>query len=88
MPDRIREGYSLNPETIDSLAQRGVTLIITVDCGITNLDEVTHASSLGLDVVITDHHECKEHLPDACAIVNPHQPDCPYPFQELAGVWR
>ena len=86
VPDRIREGYSLNPETIDSLAQRGVTLIITVDCGITNLDEVAHASSLGLDVVITDHHECKEHLPDACAIVNPHQPDCPYPFQELAGV--
>lgn len=41
---------------------------------------------VGLDVVITDHHECKEHLPDACAIVNPHQPDCPYPFQELAGV--
>ena len=86
VPDRIREGYSLNPETIDSLAQRGVTLIITVDCGITNLDEVTHASALGLDVVITDHHECKEILPDACAIVNPHQPGCPYPFQELAGV--
>ena len=86
VPDRIREGYSLNPETIDSLAQRGVTLIITVDCGITNLDEVTHASALGLDVVITDHHECKEILPDACAIVNPHQPDCSYPFQELAGV--
>ena len=86
VPDRIREGYSLNPETIDSLAQRGVTLIITVDCGITNLDEVAHASALGLDVVITDHHECKEILPGACAIVNPHQPDCPYPFQELAGV--
>ena len=86
VPDRIREGYSLNPDTIALLAQRGVSLIITVDCGITNVEEVAQASALGLDVVITDHHECKEQLPNACAIVNPHQPGCPYPFQELAGV--
>lgn len=86
VPDRIREGYSLNSNTIAALADQGVTLIITVDCGITNLEEVDLARTLGLDVVITDHHECKEQLPAACAIVNPHQPGCSYPFQELAGV--
>lgn len=86
VPDRIREGYSLNCATIAELAEQGITLIITVDCGITNLEEIAFARSLGVDVIVTDHHECKPELPAACAIVNPHQPDCPYPFTALAGV--
>ena len=86
VPDRLSEGYSLNPAAVQALHGQGVTLIVTVDCGITNDQEVAFARSLGLDVVVTDHHECKETLPDAVAVVNPHRPDCPYPFKELAGV--
>lgn len=86
VPDRIREGYSLNCTTVAALAEQGITLIITVDCGITNMEEIDCAKQLGIDVVITDHHECKAQLPHACAVVNPHQPDCPYPFDALAGV--
>ena len=59
--------------------------MITVDCGITGNDEVAFAASIGLDVVVTDHHECKETLPQAAAVVDPHRPDCPYPFKHLAG---
>lgn len=86
VPDRIREGYSLNCGTLSALAEQGVTLVITVDCGITNLEEIAFAGTLGMDVIVTDHHECKPELPAACAIVNPHQPGCPYPFTALAGV--
>ncbi|MBO5918383.1 MAG: single-stranded-DNA-specific exonuclease RecJ [Oscillospiraceae bacterium] len=86
IPDRLEEGYGLNREAIASLAARGVRLIVTVDCGITAVDEVNYARSLGVDVVITDHHECKEELPPAAAVVDPHRPDCPYPFKGLAGV--
>lgn len=60
--------------------------MITVDCGITGNEEVDFAASIGLDVVITDHHECKEELPRALAVVDPHRSDCPYPFKHLAGV--
>lgn len=86
VPERLREGYSLNCATVGALAKQQVSLIITVDCGITNLEEIAYAGELGIDVVVTDHHECKPELPAACAIVNPHQPDCPYPFPALAGV--
>ncbi len=86
IPDRLEEGYGLNREAITALAQRGVTLIVTVDCGITAVDEVAWAKELGVDVVVTDHHECKAMLPDAAAVVDPHRPDCPYPFKGLAGV--
>lgn len=86
IPDRLEEGYGLNTEAIASLAARGVTLIVTVDCGITAVDEVARATELGVDVVITDHHECKNILPHAAAVVDPHRPDCPYPFKGLAGV--
>ena len=86
IPDRLEEGYGLNQDAIAALAARGVTLIITVDCGITAVDEVARAGELGVDVVITDHHECKNVLPDAVAVVDPHRPDCPYPFKGLAGV--
>lgn len=86
IPDRMEEGYGLNREAVSALAREGVTLIITVDCGITAMDEVVWAGSLGVDVVVTDHHECKSVLPPARAVVDPHRPDCPYPFKGLAGV--
>ena len=72
--------------TPSSPAQPGATLMITVDCGITGNEEVAFAASLGMDVVVTDHHECKSELPAAAAVVDPHRPDCPYPFKHLAGV--
>ncbi len=86
IPDRLEEGYGLNEEAVLHLAHQGVTLIITVDCGITAAREVEFARELGIDVVITDHHECKQAIPEAAAVVDPHRPDCPYPFKGLAGV--
>ena len=86
IPDRLEEGYGLNLEAIQTLAAQGVTLIVTVDCGITAVEEVNFARSLGVDVVVTDHHECKDPLPAAAAVVDPHRSDCPYPFKGLAGV--
>ena len=86
IPRRIEEGYGLSKEAIRALRDQGATLMITVDCGITGNEEVDYAASIGLDVVVTDHHECKEELPAACAVVDPHRPDCPYPFKHLAGV--
>ena len=86
IPDRTEEGYGLNGGAVKRLAEQGVTLIITVDCGITAVDEVEFARSLGVDVVVTDHHHCKDVLPAARAVVDPRRPDCAYPFPELAGV--
>lgn len=87
IPDRIEEGYGLNMAAIGRIAERGATLIITVDCGITAVEEAACAKSLGMDMIITDHHECgAAALPDACAVVDPKRPDCPYPNKELAGV--
>ncbi|MBO5939475.1 MAG: single-stranded-DNA-specific exonuclease RecJ [Clostridia bacterium] len=86
IPKREGEGYGVSCAAIDALASEGTTLIITVDTGITANDEVLYAKELGVDFVITDHHECRTELPQACAVVNPHRPDCPYPFKELAGV--
>ena len=86
IPGRLEEGYGLNREAVTALAQQGIKLIITVDCGITAVDEVIYAKELGIDVVITDHHACKEELPPAEAVVDPHRPDCFYPFKGLAGV--
>lgn len=80
------EGYGLNNAAIDSLREKGVSLIITVDCGITAVDEVKHASEIGVDIVITDHHECGSRLPEAYAVVNAKRPDDSYPFKDLAGV--
>lgn len=85
IPRRIEDGYGLGKDAILTLHQRGVKLLITVDCGITGVEEVDYANSLGMDVVITDHHECKEVLPAACAVVDPHRSDCGYPFKHLAG---
>ncbi|MBR3560253.1 MAG: single-stranded-DNA-specific exonuclease RecJ [Oscillospiraceae bacterium] len=86
IPGRFDEGYGLSCDAIRALAAQGVSLIITVDCGITGVEETDFAASLGVDMVITDHHECKETLPAAVAVVDPHRPDCPYPFKHLAGV--
>ena len=86
IPRRIEEGYGLGCDAIRALSESGVTLIVTVDCGITGVEETAYAKSLGVDLVITDHHECKEQLPQAAAVVDPHRPDCPYPFKHLAGV--
>ena len=86
IPRREEEGYGLGAEAIRELVEKGVTLIVTVDCGITGVEEAAYAKSLGADLVITDHHECKEQLPEAAAVVDPHRPDCGYPFKHLAGV--
>ena len=86
IPGRLEEGYGLNPIAIRQLSSEGVKLIITVDCGITAIEEAELCRSLGIDLVITDHHECKEQLPNAVAVVDPHRPDCPYPGKILSGV--
>lgn len=86
IPRRIEDGYGLSREAIQSLREQGATLMVTVDCGVTGAEEIDFAASLGLDVVVTDHHECKGPLPKAAAVVDPHRPDCPYPFKHLAGV--
>ena len=86
IPKREGEGYGVSCAAIKVLAESGVSLIITVDTGITANDEVIYASTLGVDFVVTDHHECRNELPNACAVVNPHRSDCEYPFKELAGV--
>ncbi len=85
IPERISEGYGLNKTTIARLAETN-DLLITVDTGITAVDEIEYAKSLGLDVIVTDHHSCRPVLPEAYAVVNPHRPDCDYPFKALAGV--
>ncbi len=86
IPDRMEEGYGVNRDALDTLAAQGVGLIITVDCGITAVEEAAYAKSLGVALIITDHHECKSALPEAVAVVDPHRPDCTYPFPFLAGV--
>ena len=86
IPGRLEEGYGLNPIAIRQLHQEGVNLIITVDCGITAVEEAQLCKSLGIDLVITDHHECKETLPEAAAVVDPHRPDGGYPHKNLSGV--
>ena len=86
IPDRLEEGYGLKLAALEDLAAAGVTLVITVDCGVTAQAEVAQAKTLGLDIVITDHHECREELPSAVAVINPKRPDCPYPDKELSGV--
>ena len=89
-PGGSRTATACPRDTIQSLRDQGATLMITVDCGITGNEEVDYAASIGLDVVITDHHECKEELPAAVAVVDPHRGDCAYPFKHLAGgvAWR
>ncbi len=86
IPNRAGEGYGVSKTAIKRLFDEGTRLVITVDTGITASEEVAYAKTLGVDVVVTDHHECRSDLPEAEAVVNPHRSDCPYPFKELAGV--
>ena len=86
IPGRINEGYGLNTAALDTLKANGVSLVVTVDCGITAIEETEHAKKIGLDLVITDHHECRDVLPEAYAVVDPKRPDCGYPCKSLAGV--
>ncbi|MBO5904197.1 MAG: DHH family phosphoesterase [Clostridia bacterium] len=86
IPTRDGEGYGLSCAAVEKFAAQGVNLIITVDTGITAYEEAALAARNGIDMVITDHHECRSVLPDAVAVVNPHRLDCKYPFKELAGV--
>jgi len=86
IPNRFDEGYGLNKDAIASLREQGTQLIVTVDCGVRSIEEVAYANSLGLDVIIIDHHHPASELPEAIAIIDPKQPDDTYPEKNLAGV--
>ncbi len=86
IPGRIEEGYGLNRGAIYQLYDEGVRMIITVDCGITALAEAELCRTLGITLIVTDHHECKEKLPDAAAVIDPHRADRTYPHTTLSGV--
>ena len=86
IPGRMDEGYGVNKTALDALKSRGVSLVVTVDCGITAVGETEYARGLGIDLIVTDHHECNARLPAALAVINPKRKDSPYPFKPLAGV--
>lgn len=86
IPDRMQEGYGVNRDALDKIRQNGTSLIITVDTGITAVEESEYAKEIGLDVIVTDHHECKETIPNVYAAIDPKRKDCTYPFKSLAGV--
>lgn len=86
IPHRVDEGYGLNSAALRKLVADGVALVVTVDCGIRSVQEVADGIAAGLDIIVTDHHSLGPDLPDAYAVVNPKQLDCPYPEKELAGV--
>ena len=86
IPNRLDEGYGLNKNAVEKIVNEGYTLMITVDCGISGIDEIDYANSLGLEVIVTDHHEPGESLPKALAVIDNKRKDSTYPFRELAGV--
>ncbi|MEG1874619.1 MAG: single-stranded-DNA-specific exonuclease RecJ [Angelakisella sp.] len=86
IPQREEEGYGLNMEAVSRIHKAGVQLIVTVDNGISSLDEIAKAVSLGIDVIVTDHHRPREQLPVCTAVLNPHRADCAYPFKDLCGA--
>ncbi|MFH1646037.1 MAG: DHH family phosphoesterase, partial [Candidatus Omnitrophota bacterium] len=86
IPNRLEEGYGLNKDAISDINDKGVDLLITVDCGITALEEVRELNKLGIDVIITDHHTADAQIPDAFAVLDPMRMDCSYPDKSLAGV--
>jgi single-stranded-DNA-specific exonuclease len=86
IPERLRDGYGLQPAAIERLQADGVTLVVSVDCGIRGIDAARRARELGLDLIITDHHEPDGELPAALAVINPKRHDCSYPDKSLAGV--
>lgn len=86
LPDRLRDGYGLNPDRLKALVSEGVNLFITVDCGVRALEEAELLRSLGADLVVLDHHTPGDSLPAAAAVVDPHRSDCEFPFKDLAAV--
>lgn len=86
VPNRLDEGYGLNKVAVEEIYQQGYQLMITVDCGISAIEEITYANSLGMEVIVTDHHETLEELPPALAVVDAKRKDNQYPFSMLAGV--
>lgn len=86
IPNRLFEGYGLNNKALDEISKQGVNLIITVDCGISGVEEISYANSLGIETIITDHHETGDILPEAVAVVDAKRKDNTYPFRGLAGV--
>lgn len=86
IPETREEGYGLSKTALSDIRDGGAALVVTVDCGITSVEEAEYAKELGLDVIITDHHECGASLPEAAAVVDPKRPDCEYPEKILAGV--
>jgi len=86
IPERLKDGYGLQPATIDRLHAEGVHVIVSVDCGIRGADAARRAQELGIDLIVTDHHEPDTELPPALAVINPKRRDCPYPDKHLAGV--
>ena len=86
IPDRIQEGYGLNGPAIDKLNAEGVKLMVTVDCGVSDHEQISYAKSGGLDVIVLDHHEVPNTLPDAVAVINQNRKDCRFPFKNLAAV--
>ena len=86
IPNRLNEGYGLKKETLEEISKQNYDLMITVDCGISAIEEVEYANSLGINTIITDHHETLEEIPKAIAVVNPKRRDSKYPFRGLAGV--
>ena len=86
IPNRLNEGYGLNKEAVKKIAEQGYKLIITVDCGVSCIEEIKYATELGLEIIVTDHHEPAEELPKCLAIVNAKRKDSQYPFNQLAGV--
>src|ERR1051326_3860178 len=86
LPERLRDGYGLQPATMDRLRELGIKLVISVDCGIRACEAAVRARELGIDLIITDHHEPDAELPHALAVINPKRRDCRYPDKNLAGV--
>ena len=86
IPERLRDGYGLQAETVERLQARGARVLVSVDCGIRSVAAAKRARELGVDLVVTDHHEPEADLPPAFAVINPRRPDCPYPDKDLAGA--
>ncbi|MFP4697974.1 MAG: single-stranded-DNA-specific exonuclease RecJ [Eubacteriales bacterium] len=86
IPDRIEEGYGINNKALEAIKSQGTDLVITVDTGIAACKESIYAKNIGLDLIITDHHECQDEMPQAIAVIDPKREDCTYPFNMLAGV--
>lgn len=86
IPNRMEDGYGLNRDALTQIRQQGFGLAVSVDCGVTAVDEARFCRDIGLDLIITDHHQPLPELPEAVAVINPHRPDCGYPFKGLSGV--